>query len=327
MGRAVSHLASAMLAIETHRGGQLSPIAAALASALSHGRATVDQGVQVGALAPVDGTEYFRMSDEGSDVQEQVTDQETPDAWLFPHERVQQCLDDERAHTSLAPPERVSERTLDADLGVQVETPFPHGQVQQSIAQVPVSMLVSPQAVLELPGADVVERASRVPVPRTVLPLVDVPKIKLLQHELQEEMLSRHGSHFGDEDEDHVELYSQRVTLYRLRGRKWELRGVGIAPLLLHRWHRTVRFRLRHERTNDIDGDIMVGVDQESCYELVPSSTYDQAWVWSAFDWTSGEVGWETLALEFPTRQLALQFKEVFEHVHELNIGPLILAA
>ena len=50
------------------------------------------------------------------------------------------------------------------------------------------------------------ERASRVPVPRTVLPLVDVPKIRLLQHELLEEMLSRHGSQFGDEDEDHVEL-------------------------------------------------------------------------------------------------------------------------
>ena len=79
-------------------------------------------------------------------------------------------------------------------------------------------------------------------------------------------------------------------------------------------------------RTNEIDGDIMVGVDKESCYELKSSSNNDQAWVWSAFDWTSGEVGWETLALEFPTRQLALQFKEVFELVHELNIGPWILA-
>ena len=193
MGRVVSHLASVMLAIETHRSGQLSPIAAALASALSHGRATMDQGVQVGALAPVDGAEYFRMSEEGSDVQEQVAEQETPDVWLFPHERVQQCADDERAHSSLAPPERVSQRSVDADLGVQVETPFPHGQVQQSMAEVPVSMLVSPQADLEsLPEAHVVERASRVPVPRTVLPLVDVPKIRLLQHELQEER--RHGS-------------------------------------------------------------------------------------------------------------------------------------
>ena len=169
-------------------------------------------------------------------------------------------------------------------------------------------------------------RASRVPVPRMGLPLVDVPKIRLVQHELREEMLSRHGSRFGDEDEDHVALYSQRVTLYRLRGRKWELRGVGNARLLLHKWNRTVRFRLRHERTNEIDGDIMVGVDQQSCYELKSSSTNDQAWVWSAFDLTSGEVDWETLALVFPTSQLALQFKEVFEHVHELNIGPWTLA-
>ena len=48
---------------------------------------------------------------------------------------------------------------------------------------------------------------------------------------------------------------------------------MDIARLLPHRWHRTVRFRLRHERTNEIDGDIMVGVDQESCYELKSSST------------------------------------------------------
>ena len=288
----------------------------------------MDQGVQVGALAPVDGTDYFRISEDGSDVQEQVTEQETPDVWLFPHKRVQQCADDERAHTFLAPPERVSERRMDADLGVQVETPFPLGPVQQSLAQVPFNMLVFPQAVSEsLPEAHVVERATRIPVPRTVLPLVDVPKIRLLQHELQEEMLPRHGSQLGDEDKDHVELYSQRVKLYRFRGTKWELRGVGIARLLLPRWHRTVRFRLRHVRTNEIDGDIMVGVDQDSCYELKSSSTNDRAWVWSAFDWTSGEVGWETLALEFPTRQLALQFKEVFELVHELNIGPWILAA
>ena len=161
------------------------------------------------APAPVDGTEYFRMSEDGSDVQEQVTEKETPDMWLFPHERVQQCADDERAHTSLAPPERESGRIVDSDLGVQVETPFPHGQVQQSIAQVPVSMLVSPHAVLEsLPEVHKVERASRVPVPRMGLPLVDVPKIRFVQHELREEMLSRHGSWSGDEEEDHVALYS-----------------------------------------------------------------------------------------------------------------------
>ena len=126
------------------------------------------------APAPVEGTEYIRMCEESSDVQEQVTEQETPDVWLFFHERVQQCADDERAHVFLTLPERVSERRMDADLGVQVETPFPLGPVQQSLSQVPFSMLVSPQAVLEsLSEAHVVERASRVLVPRTVLPLVD----------------------------------------------------------------------------------------------------------------------------------------------------------
>ena len=36
----------------------------------SNGRAIVGQGGQVSAPAPVDGTEFFRMSDDGSDVQE-----------------------------------------------------------------------------------------------------------------------------------------------------------------------------------------------------------------------------------------------------------------
>ena len=45
-----------MLAIETHRGGQLSPLAAALASALSRGRATVDQGLQVESGDGVEGS-------------------------------------------------------------------------------------------------------------------------------------------------------------------------------------------------------------------------------------------------------------------------------
>ena len=55
-----------------------------------------------------------------------------------------------------------------------------------------------------------------------VFPLVDVPKDQLnLQYEFHEDMLSRHGTPNGDEDEDHVELYSKRVMhANRLRGRK-----------------------------------------------------------------------------------------------------------
>ena len=80
--------------------------------------------------------------------------------------------------------------------------------------------------------------------------------------------------------------------------------------MLLHNWHHTVRFLLGLEVTNEIDGDIMVGVEQETCYQLQASGSDDRAWVWSAYDWTSGMVGWETLALEF-SRLLALSVKAV----------------
>ena len=59
-----------------------------------------------------------------------------------------------------------------------------------------------------------------------------------------------------------------------------------------HTWHRTVRFLLRQEEMNEIDGDIMVGVDQDSCCQLQTSGSNEKAWVWS------GEVEWESLALE-----------------------------
>ena len=45
----------------------------------SHDRTTVDQGVQVGAPAPLVGIVYFFISEEGSDVQQQVIVQEIPD--------------------------------------------------------------------------------------------------------------------------------------------------------------------------------------------------------------------------------------------------------
>ena len=88
-------------------------------------------------------------------------------------------------------------------------------------------------------------------------------------------------------------------------------------PGCSHTWHRTVRFLLRQEEMNEIDGDIMVGVDQDSCCQLQTSGSNEKAWVWS------GEVEWESLALEFPSRHVALKFKEIFELVHELNMEPL----
>ena len=59
---------------------------------------------------------------------------------------------------------------------------------------------------------------------------------------------------------------------------------------------------------------------------MLPLWRNEQAWVGSACDWTSGEVEWETLALEFPSRHLALKFKEMFELVDELNTGLWVLA-
>ena len=51
---------------------------------------------------------------------------------------------------------------------------------------------------------------------------------------------------------------------------------MGKLPGCSHTWHRTVRFLLRQEEMNEIDGDIMVGVDQDSCCQLQTSESNEQ---------------------------------------------------
>ena len=76
---------------------------------------------------------------------------------------------------------------------------------------------------------------------------------------------------------------------------------MGNAWLLLHKWHRTVRFRLRNEKTNEIDGDSVVGVYQQSCYQLKSSSTNERSWV--LFTWVPAllTLGILVLSYTFPS--------------------------
>ena len=71
----------------------------------------------------------------------------------------------------------------------------------------------------------------------------------------------------------------------------------------------------------------MIGVDQQSCDLLKPSCGSERTCVRSANDWTSGGVEWGALASANTSRQLVLKFQELFQLVHDPNIGPWILAA
>ena len=95
---------------------------------------------------------------------------------------------------------RTAEQIEEFALVVQIlDVPVP-----QNGGALEIPAVLEQSIVQSIPAAHVVERASRVHVPLMVFPLVDVPKISLLHYEFHEEILSRHGSPNGDEDEDHV---------------------------------------------------------------------------------------------------------------------------
>ena len=130
-----------------------------------------------------------------------------------------------------------------------------------------------------------------------------------------------------DTGEEYVELHSQRATPFRWRDKEWEVTGRGGAKLLLHRRLRSVRCRLRQEKALKIVEDLMVVVDAESVYQPKPTAGSELCGAWCAFDWSEGEPQFEKLALKCVSIELAMNFKEVFELVHELRIGPSTLTS
>jgi len=119
------------------------------------------------------------------------------------------------------------------------------------------------------------------------------------------------------EQTENVELYSQRATLYRYRELAWRERGVGEAKLLKHKETGKVRFVIRDENTLKVIGNHYIVSKAPYC-ELRSEAGNGNGWVWSALDYSEGRPRLEQLALKFESRQLASEFRAIFDKTKEM---------
>lgn len=120
----------------------------------------------------------------------------------------------------------------------------------------------------------------------------------------------------GEEDED--VMYKVRAKLYRYgetlldkgTGTKtWVDRGVGEIKILKHRETQQQRLLMRQEKTLKLCVNTLI----DPRISMVANVSSDKAWVWSCFDFSSGELVEEVFSAKFTNVETATLFKEKFE--------------
>ena len=133
-------------------------------------------------------------------------------------------------------------------------------------------------------------------------------------------------THEEDEDVD----FKIRAKLFRFSetllnkgsGKKeWIERGVGEVKILKHRENSMVRVLMRQEKTMKIICNHVV----DPRIELEPNVGSDRSWVWSAWDFSSGELEDTIFAIRFGNSDGAKEYKAAFEkakaHMKALKDG------
>lgn len=119
----------------------------------------------------------------------------------------------------------------------------------------------------------------------------------------------------GEEEEE--VLYSQRSKLFifgetlldKGTGRKtWRERGVGDIRLLKHAEHQRIRVLMRQEKTMKILANHIL----DPRITLEANAGSDRSWVWSAYDFSEGDLVETVFAARFADSDIANEFKKKF---------------
>ena len=124
----------------------------------------------------------------------------------------------------------------------------------------------------------------------------------------------------GEEDEESI--YNVRAKLFIYgetmldvgTGKKsWRERGIGEVRILRHKEHQRHRLLMRQERTMKVIANHAI----DPRLQLGPNAGSDRSWVWSAFDFSEGELVETVFALRFADSEIANTFKEKFTKSQE----------
>jgi Ran-binding protein 1 len=120
----------------------------------------------------------------------------------------------------------------------------------------------------------------------------------------------------GEEEEEVVFSIKAKCYLFgetlldKGSGNKtWMERGTGEVKMLKHKEFGKIRLLMRQEKTMKIIINHVI----DPRIVLEPNNGSDKAWVWSAFDFSDGELVEQVFALKFGNSEKAGQFKTEFE--------------
>ncbi|XP_078078124.1 E3 SUMO-protein ligase RanBP2 isoform X2 [Mustelus asterias] len=113
----------------------------------------------------------------------------------------------------------------------------------------------------------------------------------------------------GEEDEEII--FKERCKLYRWDRdtSQWKERGVGDLKILYHAEKQCYRILMRREQVLKVCANHVINEEME----LKLMNTSNNAFVWTAADYTDGEAKIEQLAARFKTPELAAVYKKKFE--------------
>ena len=96
--------------------------------------------------------------------------------------------------------------------------------------------------------------------------------------------------------------------------KSWRERGVGDVKILQHKENKKCRVLMRQEKTMKIICNHVI----DPRIELQPQMSSEKAWMWSAFDFSDGELVETIFALRFGKPEFAEEFKKKFEECQEI---------
>jgi len=144
------------------------------------------------------------------------------------------------------------------------------------------------------------EKASEEESTATFTPVVKLDEVDVKTGEEEEEVLFAVRSKlfvFGET------LLDQGTGV-----KTWKERGIREARLLKHKEHGKIRLLMRQEKTMKVIVNHVI----DPRIRLEPNAGSDRSWVWSAFDFSDGELVETVFAMRFSDSKVAGTFKEKF---------------